>query len=474
MALPNTNYGAAKIADLLKTPKKIFFAGIGGVSMNSLAHISHLRGHTVTGYDRTPSALTAQLEELGIRIWYENDVSHVADIDMLVYTVAIPSTLPEYAEARRRNIPVVSRADYLGYIMTGYSTRLGVCGMHGKSTTTSMLECIFRVAGTDPTVSCGASMKDADGRCDRIGKNRFFIFEACEYMDSFLHFYPTEAIVLNMEMDHLDYFHSMEQIEHSFSAFLAKTGSDGRVYLNADDPHVMRAAAGYPGHIVTFGVKNDTADYKADEITCQHGIPAFTLFQRGVPLCRISLQVPGIHNVCDALAAAAAAVENGIAPETIAQALSTFQGAVRRMDLHGKTEAGAVIYDDYAHHPTELASSIRTAADMDFERIVLVFQPHTYSRTSELFADFASVLSDSALYEVIITDIYSARETDTLGVSGEKLADAIRKNGGNCRHISDFHQISRELQTAYGKHDLILIAGAGDIVSLCGLLTEES
>lgn len=473
MSLPNSNYGAAKISELLKTPKKIFFAGIGGVSMNSLAHISFLRGHTVTGYDRTPSALTAQLEELGIRIWYENDISHVADVDLLVYTVAIPATLPEYAEAIRRNIPVISRADYLGYIMTGYSTRLGVCGMHGKSTTTSMLECIFREAGTDPTVSCGASMKDVDGRCDRIGAERFFIFEACEYMDSFLHFYPTEAIVLNMEMDHLDYFHSMEQIENSFSSFIKRTGDDGRVYLNRNDAHVMYAARNYPGNIVTFGIENNDADYKADDIEIKHGIPSFTLYHRNHPLCRISLQVPGDHNICDALAAATAAIENGIEPETVAHALHEFRGAVRRMDPHGKTPSGAIIYDDYAHHPTELASSIHTAVEMEFERVALVFQPHTYSRTSELFDDFVSVLSNPALTEVIITEIYSARETDTRSVSGEKLAEAIRAHGGNCRCVSDFHQIARELQRDYGEQDMLLIAGAGDVVALCDLLLEN-
>ena len=473
MALENTHFGAQRIGAMLDGKKHIYFAGIGGVSMNSLAHISHLRGFRVSGYDRTPSPLTAHLEEMGITVHYENDPAHVADADMLVYTVAIPATLPEYAEAQRRGIPVVSRADYLGYIMSGYRTRIGICGMHGKSTTTSMMERVFRIGGADPTVSCGAPLKDEDGRCDRIGGEDFFIFEACEYMDSFLDFYPTQAIVLNIEMDHLDYFHSLGQIEESFSRFMERTGENGRVYLNMADANVMEAARGFKGEIITFGVECPQADYSAEEIVFSHGMPSFTLRRRGEDLCRIRLQVPGAHNICDALATAAAAVENGISPAAIAEALEGFDGAGRRMDYRGKTAAGASVYDDYAHHPTEIATTLNGAAAMDHKKLWCVFQPHTYTRTKELFDDFAQALANPKADEVIIADIYPARETDTLGMSAELLADAIRRKGGNCRSAADFASIASLLKKECGDGDTILVMGAGDVIRLTSLLLNE-
>ncbi len=472
MALENTHFGAQRIAAMLDGKKHIYFAGIGGVSMSSLAHISHLRGYRVSGYDRTPSALTAQLEKLGIEIHYENSPAHVAEADMLVYTVAIPATLPEYAEAQRRGIPVVSRADYLGYIMSGYETRIGICGMHGKSTTTSMMERVFRIGGADPTVSCGAPLKDAEGRCDRIGGEKFFIFEACEYMDSFLDFYPTQAIVLNIEMDHLDYFHSLGQIEESFSRFMERTGENGRVFLNLCDANVMEAARGYKGELITFGVECPQADYSAEEISYSHGMPVFKVRHRGKDLCRIQMNVPGAHNICDALATVAAAVENGISPADAAEALHSFDGAGRRMDYRGKTASGAAVYDDYAHHPTEIATTLNGAAAMDHNKLWCVFQPHTYTRTKELFDDFAAVLASHAADEVIISEIYSARETDSLGMSAELLAEEVRRQGGKCRAVSDFASIAEILEAECGDGDMIIVMGAGDVIRLSAMLTE--
>ncbi len=472
MALPNTHFGAAQIAAWLSCPKKIFFAGIGGVSMNSLARISKLRGHDVAGYDRTPSALTAQLEEMGITVWYENDPAHVGDADMLVYTVAIPADLPEYAEAQKRGIPVVSRADYLGYIMSGYTRRIGVSGVHGKSTTTSMLERIFRVAGCDPTVSCGAPMKDADNHCDRIGGEDYFIFEACEYMDSFLDFNPTDAVVLNIEPDHLDYFRDLDHIKSSFAKFMALTGETGTAYLNIADKNVMDAATQYAGRTVTFGVDRPDADYNAADITYTGGCPSFTVLAKGKALCRITMQVPGSHNVCDAIAAAAVSLECGIAPDILAEALGGFTGAARRMDPKGRTARGAIVYDDYAHHPTEIAATLSAAAAMEAKRVFCVFQPHTYSRTKELFDDFAAALSHPGVTEVLLAEIYSARETDTRGVSSSLLAEAVRARHANCRAVPSVDEIAEILTAECGEGDLILVMGAGDIGALCEKLVK--
>lgn len=473
MSIPNTHFGAEKIGAMLTEPRTIFFAGVGGVSMSTLAHISFLRGHRVIGYDRTPSAITKQLEDMGIDVRYESCAENVRGADLLVYTVAIPAELPEYAEARRRGIPTVSRADYLGYVMTGYETRLGVCGTHGKSTTTAMLERVFRLAGRNPTVSCGAPMKDADGRCDVIGGDRDFIFEACEYMDSFLDFYPTQVVALNLEEDHLDYFHNLGEIEVSFGKFMERTGKDGIVYLNACDGNLREAAKDYPGRIVSFGVGDKAADYRADDVAFTHGRAAFTVYHGQEALCRIALQVPGEHNVTDALAAAAAALENGIAPEVVAEALGGFTGASRRMDFRGVTRGGAEVYDDYAHHPTEILSTVRAAAGTEPKRLFVVFQPHTFTRTKELFAHFAQVLADPAIRCVSLAEIYPARETDSLEMSSSLLAEAIRKAGGRAEAYPSFEAIALALRSECREGDMILVMGAGDITNLCPLLTEK-
>ena len=463
MALENTHFGAEKIGEMLgDVPGKIFFAGIGGISMCSLARVTQLRGHAVSGYDRAASDITRQLEADGIPVYYDADAAHVEGCTMLVYTVAIPADNPEYAAARAAGIPCVSRADYLGYLMSGYRCRIGVSGMHGKSTTTSILEMLFTDSGRDPTVSCGARMVSQNS-AHRIGGEEFFIFEACEYMDSFLDFYPTIAIILNIEMDHVDYFHSMEQIHDSFRKWLSRTGEEGVALVNCGDADVMEAARDYAGRLVTFGVGEPDADYCADEITFEKGCARFTIFHKGEVLCRAALQVPGAHAVCDALAAAAAAHLCGISGEEIAHALAAFRGLGRRMEPCGKAGCGAAVYSDYAHHPTEIAATLSAAQQMGFDRIFCVFQPHTYSRTARLFDGFASALAGIERGEVVLSPIYSARETNSYGVREEDLCAAVRKNGGACCLIPDTRDIAAYLNTHAGTEDLILIMGAGDI-----------
>ena len=470
MSLPNTHFGAEKIKDLVEGGKrKLFFVGIGGISMCSLAFISKLRGHDVSGYDRTPTKITRDLETKGIPVYYENDASHIDGADLVVYTVAIPEDTPEYKTALERGIPCVSRADYLGYLMSGYRESIGVSGMHGKSTTTSMLEKIFAVAGKDPTVSCGAVMKDT-GSAHRIGSDDTFIFEACEYMDSFLDFYPTTAVILNIEMDHVDYFHSMEQIEESYAKFAAKTGKNGFAVVNCCDDNVMRAISGYEGHLVTFGMESSEADYSAENITFEHGCGKFDIIYKGEFFAHVELGVFGAHSICDATAAAAAAHTSGISPEDIATGLALYEGAVRRMEYCGKAKSGADIYSDYAHHPTEIATTLGAAAKMEYDRVICVFQPHTYSRTKELFDDFAEALSNNECGEIVLSKIYSARETDTLGVSSQQLAGRIRKTGKKSVCFEDFTDIAAYLKGTTREGDMILIMGAGDIPAVIELI----
>ena len=463
MALDNTKFGAQYIAKVLDGKKNLFFCGIGGVSMCSLAHISRLRGHEVSGYDRSPSAATEALEKLGITVYYEEDASHVEGIDALIYTVAIPETNPEYATAKARGIPCISRADYLGYLMSGYGQRIGISGMHGKSTTTSMTEIVFTEAGLDPTASCGAIMKDVGGY-HRIGGEDFFVFEACEYMDSFLSFYPTIAVVLNIEMDHVDYFKSMEQIHESYRSFMALT--DGGIALvNCADSDVMEAARGFEGRLVTFGVDCE-AEYKATNVTYVHGCGHFDIYHYDRLLCHVELCVPGTHCVCDALAAAAACHLCGGDPEDIARGLNKFRGAGRRMDrTDTDAKSGAAVYADYAHHPTEIATTLSAASQMDYRRVFCVFQSHTYSRTAELFEDFASSLAGGA-DEMIIAPIFSAREVNTYGVTGEALSERISELGQSSRFIETFEDIAKYLNENTTDGDMIISMGAGDITKV--------
>lgn len=469
MALENTHFGAEAIAAMLNGVKKLYFCGIGGVSMCSLARISHIRGYEVSGYDRSCTAITTALEDMGIPVHYSNDPSHIDGCGMLIYTVAIPADTPEFVEAKKRGIPCVSRSDYLGYIMWGYEKRIGISGMHGKTTTTSMTAKIFGDAGVDPTVSCGGVMKDV-GSEYRIGEGPHFIFEACEYMDSFLDFYPSVAVVLNIEMDHVDYFHSMEQIRTSYKNFMAKTGKNGVAIVNCGDDDVMKSAADYEGTLITFGIDAPDADYNAVNVSFAGGRAEYDLMHAGELLCHMKLSVPGAHLVCDSLAAAAAAHICGISPEVISASLETFEGAGRRMDPMGNSLSGADIYSDYAHHPTEIKTTLQAASQMNFNHVYCVFQPHTYSRTAELFDGFASALSCDGIDEIILAPIYSARETNTYNVASEDLAEAIIKAGKKCRVIGQFSDIADYLNQVSGVGDMLLIMGAGDITKVIGHL----
>ncbi len=466
MSIENTHFGQEKIASFMANAKRLFFIGIGGINMSSLAHIAHLDGYTVAGYDRTRTALTERLAAEGITVYYEEDASHVADADAVVYTVAISQENPEYKAAMARGIPCISRADFLGYLMYGYRTRVGISGMHGKSTTTSMTAAVFMACDLDPTVCSGAEYAPMGGAY-RIGGQEHFIFEACEYQDSFLHFYPTIAVVMNIEMDHVDYFHSMEQIRRSYAGFMTRTGAYGIALVNADDDEVMLAAEDYPGKKITFGIQKD-ADYRAENISYDAGRAAFDVCSGGTVLARIALSVSGEHMVYDALAAFAAGHLCGADPARAAEALSAFGGARRRMEYRGKTRAGADVYDDYAHHPTEMRASLTAAQKMGYRRVVCVFQSHTYSRTAALLPDFLGALTLAD--EVVIADIYAARETDTLGVSAEGMANAL----ANAAAISDFGEIADYIEKTCTEGDMVITMGAGNIVKVADRLTAKT
>jgi UDP-N-acetylmuramate--alanine ligase len=473
MALPNTHHGPFGIETILKGKHNLFFAGIGGVSMNSLAFLSKKRGFTVSGYDRTPSPITARLEKAGISVYYEADAEHVRNADALIYTVAMPESNPEYAWAKEHGIPLISRADFLGWIMTGYKTRIGVSGTHGKSTTTGMICRILTHAGADPTVLNGAPLKET-GAVDRIGAHDYFVFEACEYMDSFLDFQPTAAVVTNIELEHVDYFSSIEQIRHSFASFIGLTGKNGLAVLNLDDENSRLILPGLPCRAVTFSRGSTGADYVSVNETSRGGYPSFDIAKGGTVVAHVDLRIPGEHNISDSLAAFAASVESGADPAKAAEGLSSYEGISRRMEKICETGNGALVYSDYAHHPTEIAATLKGAKAICPGKLRVVFQPHTYSRTAELFDHFAAAFAESGAEEVIFCDIYAARETNVYGVSSEQLAEEVSRRGKPAMRASSFEEAARTAEERSGPGDMILVMGAGDVEKVAEILLQRS
>lgn len=456
MSTPNTHFGAKKIGAILKNCKSIYFIGIGGINMSSLAHISLRRGYATGGSDRTPSALTKRLEECGIDIKYHHTAENVHGYDAVVYTVAISPDNPEYTEAQRLGIPCISRADFLGYVMTGYSRRIGISGMHGKSTCTSMCAATFIGAGVSPTVLSGAEL-DIMGGAYTVGDGEDFVFEACEYMDSFLDFNPSIAVILNIEMDHVDYFHSMEQIRASFAKYASLTGEGGFAVANADDENVRLALAEYRGTRVLFGIHSEDAELRAVDISESCGRYSFDIQKSGRYFCHVDLSVTGYHNIYNALACAAAADLSGISPEDISRGLASFRGAKRRMEYRGRLK-GAELYDDYGHHPTEVHTTLKGAKGLARNRLICVFQPHTYSRTKALLGEFSSAFEFAD--KVLLSDIYAAREKDDGSVSSHKLAELIGERAVYC---GDIPSTAKSLRETLSDGDVAVVMGAGDI-----------
>ncbi len=457
MSTPNTHFGPEAIGAWMAKAKHVHFVGIGGINMSSLARLCAKRGYTVSGTDRAATELTAAMEQEGISIFYAHDASYAKGADLLVYTVAISEENPEYRYAMEQGIPCVSRADFLGYLMTAYPRRVGVSGMHGKSSCTSMIAHTMLQGGVNPTVLSGAELREMGGAyC--LGDGDDFVFEACEYMDSFLDFHPTVAVILNIEMDHVDYFHSMEQIRRSFAAYAARTGKEGFAVCNADDRQVMEALGDYEGTLVTFGIEEE-ATFTAKNVGSHRGACFFDIEREGRFFCHVRLSVTGKHHVYNALACAAACALCGMSGEAIARGLSSFCGAARRMEYKGMLN-GARVYDDYGHHPTEIAATLSGAKGAVEEggRLICVYQPHTYSRTYALFDDFAAAFGQADA--VLLMDIYAAREENRWGVSSEALASAI---GERAQYGGSPQGTAELLCRLVREGDVVVIMGAGDI-----------
>ena len=445
------------------TPLAVHFIGIGGISMSGLAEILLEEGFHISGSDAKESALTDALEKKGARIYYGQRASNISDsTDVVVYTAAIHPDNPEFARAKELGIPMLTRAELLGQIMRNYDTPIAVAGTHGKTTTTSMLSHILLKGDCDPTISVGGILPAIGGNI-RVGQSETFLTEACEYTNSFLSFFPKISIILNMDADHLDFFKDIDDIRRSFRRFAELLPADGTLIINADTPEYQSITEGLSCQVITCGLENN-ADYTASDITYdEFGHASFNVRYKGSDLGRCSLKVPGSHNVSNALSAVAAGRLLNLPWEVIAEGLLSFTGTDRRFQYKG-TVGGVTIIDDYAHHPTEIEATLKAAANYPHRKVWCVFQPHTYTRTKALLPEFAQALTLAD--HVVLADIYAARETDTLGISSEDLADRIRELGTPCEYFPTFDEIENFLLENCTQGDLLITMGAGDVVNI--------
>ncbi len=451
-----------KIQHYIAPGRRVHLAGIGGVSMSPLAEVLHGMGLAVQGSDQTDSPAVEHLRRLGVSIHVGHEAGDIEGAEFVIRTAAIHDDNPEIAAARARGIPVFERAEAWGAIMQQYENAVCIAGTHGKTTTTSMTTHIFMAAKADPTVMIGGTLPMLHSGY-RVGKGDTIILESCEYCNSFLHFFPTVAVILNVEADHLDFFSGLEDIKRSFRRFAELVPPEGRVVVNADDPNAMEALAGLP--LFTFGCHGG-ADCQAKNLIWHHGRPEFDVVADGEVYAHLCLRVAGMHNVYNALAAAAAAYVLKIPGKAVQQGLEGFFGAGRRFELKGQYN-GAKVYDDYAHHPSELHALLEMAKSLDYGRVICVFQPHTYTRTKALFDDFVRELKLADL--VVLTDIYAAREKNTIGISSRDLAEQI-PGSLYCPSLAGAAAKLREI--AQGG-DLILTVGAGDVFTVGEMLVKS-
>ena len=429
--------------------------------MSGLAEVLIGRGFTVTGSDMKHSELTDRLEQDGARIFYGQRAENIEDgIDLVVYTAAIHPDNPELMAAVDKGLTVIPRADLLGEFMRNYPISLAIAGTHGKTTTTSMISEILLAAGCDPTVTVGG-MLDSIGGNIRVGHSDIFVAEACEYTNSFLSFFPTTGIILNIREDHLDFFKDIDDIRHSFRLFAENIPAGGLLIVSSDIEELHVVTDGLPCRILKVGAFEDD-DYRLEDLEfTADGRGCFTVYEKSTgERAHITLGVPGEHNVYNSLAAIASVRDLGISWEHIAQGLASFTGTHRRFEKKGEL-GGITVIDDYAHHPDEITATLKTARGFKDRRIVCVFQPHTYSRTKALFEEFAEALSLADV--VVLADIYAARETDTLGVSSELLADRIREKGTESYYFPTFDEIIDFLLINSIDGDLLITMGAGDV-----------
>lgn len=442
----------------------IHFIGIGGVSMSGLANLALHLGYRVSGSDEnTETPSVCHLSEKGALIFTGHRPENVSEqVNLVVYTAAVRADNPEILKAKELGIPALDRAQFLSNLMEKYKDSIAISGTHGKTSTTSMISVIFQSSGKDPTILVGGELPAIGGNF-RIGHSEIFITEACEYVDSFLKFYPKTAVILNIEREHMDYFRDMDHVLSSYSSFAGQVKEEGLIIANGDDANVRLALESVPREKIFFGFDPSNEAQIRNKGIDSEGNIFFDLIYEGNLLEHFTLPIPGIHNVYNAAASILASYFNGVEISEIKKALASYAGVGRRFELKGHFK-GARIYDDYAHHPSELRATLEAAEGLRHNRLYTVFQPHTFTRTKEFLSIFAESFAASDV--VIISDIYPSREKDTGLVHAKDLVAAIRTTGKEALYIGDMESIEHYLTEQLQPEDVLLLIGAGDIYKI--------
>ena len=455
----------------IKKYKNIHMIGIGGVSMSGIAAILTNWGFNVTGSDWSQSESTDKLNSMGIKVTIGHNLEDVAKSDVVVYSAAIKQDDPEMLEAKRLNIPTIERADFLGELTRCFKDTICISGTHGKTTTTSMISLCFLEALKDPSIQVGAFLNALDGNY-KVGSSEHFIIEACEYVESFLKFSPKAEIILNIDNDHLDYFKTLDNIKNAFVKYTKLLPDDGLLVINRDDKNCLDLPQYTKAHILTYGVKNKNVNFYAENIEFDNdGFSGFDVYKNGEFFSKIKLSVPGAHNVLNALACISLCDYYGIDKKDLQNALKKFTGAHRRFEFKGKVN-GASIYDDYGHHPTEIIATSNSVNNKKHNNSWVVFQPHTYSRTKNLLDDFANALLN--FDNIIVLDIYAAREINNYNISSKDLVDKIISLGKDAKYIPNFDECVSYLKENVKENDLVLTLGAGTVTQIGPMLLKSN
>ena len=456
----------------LKKVRNVHFIGIGGISMSGLAEILYNEGICVTGSDMKASITTKNLNDIGIKVFIPHDEENINGSDLVIYTAAVAMDNPELLKAKRLGIKTIDRATLLGHIMDDYNFSIACAGTHGKTSTTSMVSSILLDDKKDPTVHIGGLLPSIQ-KSTKVGSKGCFITEACEYVDSFLKLNPKMAILSNVELDHLDYFKDLAQLKKSFEQFVAKVPSDGYVVANIDDENIGSIIQGVKCNLVTYGIENKNAMWQARDISFdKRGFPSFNVYESEKFIGKISLSVPGNHNVSNALSAISGCLMHfkGLDFETVKKSLVNFKGAGRRFEIKGEV-GGVIIVDDYAHHPTEIKVTLNSVKNGTYKNVICVFQPHTYTRTKELLFEFSNSFENADV--VIISDIYAAREKDTGEIHAKDLCELLIAKGKKAVYFENFENIQKFILENSAKGDIVITMGAGDIFKVGeGLLNK--
>lgn len=449
--------------DLLNNVKKIHFVGIGGSGMCPMAEILNKEGFEITGSDIYESDTLERIRALHIPVYIGHKKENVLGKDLIVYTAAVKRNNPELLAAQEFNIPAIERSVMLGLVTKRYSKSIAVSGTHGKTSTTAMITQILTTGKADPTAIIGGKLPFIGGN-SRVGKSDIIVCEACEYVDTFLQLHPYISVILNIDADHLDYFGSLENIKKSFNKFGNQTS--GLIIYNGDDKNSVDTVNDINIKKLSFGL-NENNDYYAKDITTKSGAKmSFSLMKKGQKLCDIKLNVPGKHNIYNALAAAVVADYLSIDTEFIKKALSEFTGVHRRFEILGNPN-DIVVADDFAHHPTEITAILNSAMSMGFNTVWAVFQPHTYSRTAILINDFAKALSIAD--KVIISEILAVREENTYNIYSKDLGEKV----SNSVCIDSFEDITEYIKNNAKPGDLVLTMGGGNVYKCANMILKS-